>query len=494
MVKLTELLLGKPKHPRVPNLRQSLDDNLYFDSLTRGGLIIGRPGTGKTVKGAYWALEYALTYPDRPIFVLDASGSFTNDFIEMTYQLKPSDRQAVDQRIVFDRMGDPQWTVPFPFFSKEYGLPMEEQTQRVVENFKNLNEELVKQTPVLGGIALSEIAPEIYRILTVIEDAHGHHWQATEAKELLTNDVLLRRACKKFGHKAPEAKRYFEKQFLSDRVSDHERELRSYTLRSVLGALEAKHIRARVGYHTPAWTPKEAIAKGQIVLVSGEALTNQDQAMGLLFTDVYSQILAVINQRVPHDPFDVPVLLIIDEVPMLLEIKGMADEIGKVSPRYRSRRLQIMIIIQMLAQLDEELHKKIWALGNVAVFGIDSHKEAYEIAQQLFSYDPKSSKRPVSVDNSIAEADRGQFLSLANWIQHLDKRELILKRYIDEGTQERYVRYIERTTEKPNEPLLQPLLEIKEAILKRRAIPTGDALAYINGRVKGHTGESRPSA
>lgn len=482
MVKLTELLWGRPNHPPIPNLREGVDDSLYFDSLTRGGLIIGRPGSGKTIKSAMWALQYALLYPDRPIFVLDASGSFTDEFIKMTYQLPTQIREVIVKRIVFDRLGDSEWVVPFPFFSVNYGIDMEEQIQRVVENFKNLNDELVKRNPTLGGIALSEIAPQLYRVICAIEGADGRSWQITEAKKLLMNQSRLRIACKKFGNKMPEAKWYFENQFLSDSVSDHERELRTFTLRSALGAIEPKAIRARVGFHTPSWTPKEAIEQGKIVLVSGEELINQETAMGILFTDVYSQILAIINKRTPHDPSDKPALLIIDEVPMLLEIKGMADEIGKVSPRYRSRKLQIMVIIQMLSQLDEDLRAKIWALGNVACFGIDSHKESYEIAQQLFRYNPKSSKRPIQGDYTIAEPDRGQYLTEANWIQHLGKRELILKRYIDEGTEERYVQYIKRTSEKSNEPLPEPLGDIKKRLLMRNAIPIREALEVINRR------------
>ena len=493
MPKLTELLWGKRSYPAIPNLREGSDDRLHFESLTRGGLIIGRPGSGKTVRSAMWAMEYALTYPDKPVFVLDASGSFTDEFIKMTYQLPESLHELIDKRIVFDRLGDPELVVPFPFFSRSYGIGMEEQIQRVVENFKNLNEELVKLNPILGGIALSEVAPQLYRLISAMAGSDGYSWQITEAKKLLMNPAWLRETCKRFGHKVPEAKWYFENQFLSDSISDHERELRSYSLRSALGAIEPEAIRARVGYHTPAWTPKEAIERGQIVLVSGEALINQERAMGILFTDVYSQILAIINKRTPHDPGEKSVLLVIDEVPMLLEIKGMADEIGKVSPRYRSRKLQIIVIIQMLAQLDDDLRAKIWALGNVACFGIDSHKESYEIAQQLFRYNPKSSKRPSEGEHSIAEPDRGQYLSLANWIQHLGQRELILKRYIDEGTEERHVQYIERTSERPREPLPEPLGVIKERVLRRHAIPIKDALEVINRRAIKKEPPQRPT-
>jgi len=176
--------------------------------------------------------------------------------------------------------------------------------------------------------------------------------------------------------------------------------------------------------------------------------------------------------------------MVIDEVPMLLEIKDMAEEIGKVSPRYRSRKLQIMIIIQMLSQLDDDLKKKIWGLGNTVCFGVDSQNEAYEIAQQLFDYDPKKVKfgAASSTGQPIAEPDRGGYLIGANWLKHLPARAVILKRWINEISEEPFVQFIQKTTDKPSKPLQEPLLQIKKRILKRNAIPIRDALRIINSR------------
>ena len=476
------LVLPRLNHPDIPNLREGQDDSLYLESLTRGVLVVGRPGSGKTVWLAMQTMIRALANPDCPIFVLDASGSFCDEFIKLTYQLSQGLREQIESRMIFDRMGDPKYVTAFPFFSDEYGLDVETQVMRVTENWKKLQDELVKVNPTMGGIPLGELAPQTYRMLCAIRFKDGSSGQITEAKKLLMNETWLYEACKKFGKDAPEAKWYFERQFLS--LTEPERDLRSYTLRSILGAVEPKAIRARVGYHTPGWTPREAIEKGQIVLVSGEELINQEQAMGILFTDVYSQILAVINERTPHDPTDPPVLMVIDEVPMLLEIKGMAEEIGKVSPRYRSRRLQIIVIIQMLAQLDDDLRKKIWSLGNTACFGIDSHKEAYEIAQQLFNYDPQKIKFAATSDTGqpIVEQDRGGYLIGANWLQHLPARSLVLKRWIDEGTEERFVQFIQSTSDKPDGPLPTELIEIKEQLLERTAIPIEEALKAVNSR------------
>jgi hypothetical protein len=480
MVKLQTLLFGRRSYPAIPNLREDQDDHLFLESLTRGTLVVGRPGSGKTVHLCAQTMWRALAQTEDPIFVLDASGSFFDEFIKMTQRLPTQQREQIEQRLVYDRMGDPEYVTALPFFSKDYGLSLEDQVQRVTQNGLKLNEELIRLTPVVGGIAFREIAPQLYRLLTAIIDEQGNCWQVTEARELLVREEWLRIACKDFGHKVKGAQAYFKRQFLPQ--SEHERGLRSYTLRSVLGSLDPKPIRARVGYHTPSWTPKEAIRKGLIVLVSGERLINQEAALGILFNDVCSQILAVINERTPHDPNDKPVLMVIDEVPMLLEIKGMADEIGKVSPRYRSRKLQIIVIIHMLAQLDDDLQKKIWGLGNMVCFGIDSHKESYAITQQLFNFDPSGSRRPREMDSPIADQDRTQYLVGANWLQHLPARAVVLKRWIDEGTEDKFVRFIRKTSDIQEKPLRESLTLTKERLLRRNSVPIKDALRVVNDR------------
>ena len=480
---ITGLFFRKPNHPEITNLRTIRDDTLYFDSLTRGGLVIGKPGVGKTVWGSMVTIRYALEYPDRPIISLDASGSFTNEFIQLVQQLPRNQRESIERRLVYDRMGDQEWVVPMPFFSPDYGLHYEEQVQTVAKNYKKLNQALITQTPVMA-IAITETLPELSRILCAIQNEQGECWQITEAKKLLLDHATLKLACKIFGNKVPDAKWYFENEFLGTRLSKYEMERRTHTLRSVLGSIGSRPIRARLGYHKPGWTPKEAIEKGLIVLVSGEELINQEEIQSILFTDIYSQILAQINKRTPHNPDDKHVLLVIDEVYSLIRIPGMAEEIGKVSPQYRSRRLQIIVVIQALWQLADNLKEQIWSLGNVICFGVEDFNEAYRISQQLFKYDPTRTKLPPASDigQPIVETDRGQYLTAANWIQHLKKRECIMKRYITEGEEEPYVGYVEKTREKPNELLDEPLFQIKDRLLRRRAIPVRDALEVVNRR------------
>lgn len=477
------MIFGRPNHPDIPNVRVARDDDLYFDSLTRGTLVIGKPGVGKTVWLAMQVLKYALTYPDRPIVSGDASGSFTDEFIKIVHQLPARQRESLSRRIILDRLGDPNYVVPMPFFSPEYELDYEEQVQRVKQNYEKMNEQLMERTPIMS-LCIRETLPELCRLLCAIQNEHGECWQITEAKKLIIDQNWLRIACNTYGNKVPESKWYFEKDFLGKHISKHERELRTYALRSILGGVEPRPIRARLGYYKPGWTPKEVIDKGLIVLVSGEQLINQEQAQELLFMDMFSLILSQINKRIPHNPEDKHVLLVVDEVPMIIRMRGMAQEFGKISPQYRSRKLQLILVIQALWQLADNLKEQIWSLGNVTCFGIEDFREAYTVSQQLFKYEPKTVKLPARSDTGqpIVEQDRGQYLTATNWLQHLIKRECVLKRYVDEGEEDPFVGYVQETSEKPNNPLDEPLIEIKERLMKRRAIPVGEALEVINQR------------
>ena len=143
-----------------------------------------------------------------------------------------------------------------------------------------------------------------------------------------------------------------------------------------------------------------------------------------------------------------------------------------------------MIIIQAFWQLADILQEQIWSLVNNVIFGLDDFTEAYQVAQQLFKYDPTQVKRPAASETGqpILETSRGEYLTAANWIQHLTKRECIIRRLRTEGEEEPYVWHIARTTEMPDYPLDEPLETIKERLLRRRAIPVRDALKVINER------------
>ena len=485
------LLFGGP--PPIPNTVRDDYEALFPEGLTMGTLIIGRPGTGKTSSLARHLLDYFMTYPERAIFVLDWSGSISNTILYLITQQPKNIQLQLLNRVVYDELGNPEWVIPLPEFSQEYGFNYEEQVQRVSTNLIKLQPELVLGAPFVAGLAFREIAPQICRLLTAILDEHNETWQITEAKKMLVDPGLLKQALKKFGYKVPEAKWFLENVFLQ--IRKDERELRTYAFMAMLGTIEPRAVRARMGYYRPGWTPKEAIKKGLMVLVDGSRLINQRNTQHYLFTQAYSLIMAEINRRQPADPNDRPVALVMDEVYSLLSIPGMAEEIGMLSPLYRSRKLELYIVLQTLSQLAPTLNEQIWSLGNIICFGISNFDEAYKMAQQLKEYDPQAIRLQSAHESGqpITETDRGQYLKVANLIQRLRHRECIMRRFESEQVMDKHVRYIAQTKEHPTGSFDDRLNVLKLRLLKERGVPVKDAIDLINKRKRIKIGKKPPN-
>ena len=456
-------------------------DELFADGLTMGTLIIGRPGTGKTSSLARHIVETFLSRPQQSIFVLDWSGAITDAILTLILQQPEQARENAVKRLIYDEFGNREWAMPFPEFSEAYGS-YEDQVQRVSTNLAKLAPALVANAPILGGLGIREIAPQIFRLLCATTNEHNEPWQITEAKKMVLDEGLTRRALKLHGHKIPEAKYFLEKIFLE--IKPAERELRTYALLAMLGVIEPREIRARVGFYRPGWTPKEAIDKGMLVIVNGADLINQRNAQHYLFTQVYSLIMAEINKRIPGNPADFPVSLVMDEVYSLISIPGMAEEVGMISPLYRSRKLQLYIVLQSLSQLAKPLDEQIWTIGNKVIFALENKEEAEKIAHQLFKYDPRYTKQPArtAFQNPITEPENGQDRLIADWIQSLRFRECLMRRFISERVAERIITHVNLTRENPANVSIQTLFELKENLLKARAVRVRDALEVINQR------------
>ena len=469
-----------PDYPRLPNTRMARYDELLPDGLTMGTLYIGRQGTGKTSSLARHLVDYFKAYPDRAIFVLDWSGSLTDSIFSLIAREK--NFESFSRRIIYDELGNPDLVIPMPEFSHLYGSRYEEQSQRLALNLAKLAPELIRDAPFLAGLGLREIAPQLFRLVTAITNDTQETWQATEAKRLLTDEKLLRLVLGKYGNKVPEAKWFFENIFLQVRFA--ERELRSYALLAMLGTIESPETRARIGSPRPGWTPREAMRNGMMVLVNGARLINQRNTQHYLFTHVYSLIMSEINKRIPENPLDKPVALVMDEVYSLLSIPGMAEEIGMLSPLYRSRKLELYIVLQALSQLALVLKQQIWSIGNVVCFGISNFEEAYQLAQQIFVYDPDTIKLSAKSDagQPVMEPDRGQYLQIANSIQRFTHRECIIRRFSSERVLEKYVLWVKKTRDMSNGPVYISVSELKDALLRERAVSVSEALKAINQR------------
>jgi hypothetical protein len=473
-----EMLFGNK--PPVANVAVGQYDELFPESLVLGTLIIGRAGTGKTESLTRHIVANFKRYPNRPNIVLDWSGAISDSFLSQI--LMDPKRDELLKRIVYDELGHPEWVIPLPEFSNQYGANSEEQVQRVSSNLAKLAPELVRDAPFLAGLGIREIAPQIFRMLSAMTNEHGESWQVTEAKKIIQDIPLLRRAAAQFGTKVPEAKWFVEKRFLQ--LHERERELRTFALISLLGAIETRYARARIGYPRPGWTPKEAIEKGLLVLINGARLINEKPAQYYLFTQVYSLIMQEMNKRVPNNPDDKPVALVMDEVYSLLSIPGMAEEVGMLAPLYRSRKLELYVVLQSLSQLAPTLRQQIWSLGNVMCFALSSFDDAFEIAQQLFPYDPLKQKMPAQnvFQKPVLENDRSQSLMIANWLQRLPHRQVVIRRYWNEKKLDIQIRMVPKTKELPQKRVIEDLAEVKNSLLKERGVSIRDALEVVNKR------------
>jgi hypothetical protein len=487
---ITKLIF--PENPKFPNSRIASYDELLPAGLTMGTLYIGRPGTGKTTSLARHLVDYAKNYPDRAIFVLDWSGSITDSILGLIAQETGSMRETLISRLVYDELGHPDWVTPLPEFSSMYGNSLEEQVQRVANNLVKLAPELVADAPFLAGLGLREIAPQLFRLCTAVSNDPDSIWQVTEAKRLLKDLPLMKDAVDKYGFKVPEAKWFFEKSFFS--LRENERELRTFAILALLGVIETPTARARVDSR-PGWTPREAIRKGLIVIVNGSRLINQRNTQHYLFTQAYSLIMSEMNRRSPANPNDKPVALVMDEVYSLISIPGMAEEIGMLAPLYRSRKLELYIVLQSLSQLALTLRQQIWSVGNIVSFAVSNFQEAYELSQQIFSYEPKTIKLTAKSDTGqpIVETDRGQYLQIANDLQRMTHRECIIRRYQSEKLLDKHVLWVKQTKNTPQIPI-QQVSELKETLLKKRAVRVKDALDLINQRKIGNEPKAPPRA
>lgn len=481
-----------PDLPKYPNTRLVPYEELPAEGLTMGTLYIGKQGSGKTTSLSQHIVEYFKKYPDRAIFILDSKGSNADEILALL--AREPNWETLSKRVVYDDLGNPDWVVPLPEFSHLYGTTFDEQAHRVAANLQNLAPELVKGAPYIAGLGLQEIAPQLFRIESSISDDYNESekWQVTETRALLSSMPLLKKMVAKYGHKVPKAKEYFEREFFP--LSQNEKELRTYAIRALLGVTEAPEIRARLGYYQPRWTPREAIKNGLMVIVDGSRLNNRKAVQHYLFTQAFSLIMAEINKRRPADPNDQPVSLILDEVYSLFKIPSMAPEIAQLAPQYRSRKLQLYIVLQELEQMSEELRPHIWSLGNVVCFGISNFDEAYRIAQQLFKYDPKTIKMDSKSESGqpIVEPDRGQYLQIANDIQRLAHRECIIRRYQSERIMEKNILWVKKTKDIPNTPMRISVEQLKDRLLRERGIRVQEVLESMRERTAPKSEKASP--
>lgn len=477
---LKALFMEKPPPMQVT---YAAHEELSDAGLTMGSLYIGRQGSGKTSALARHLVEYFDAHPQEAIFVLDWSGDLSNKILAQFCQRSYGERQKVAHRLVYDEPGHPEWILPRPELTEAYGGTFEDEIERVKDNLNGLYKNPSQEAVIMAGVAINKTFPEIYRLLTSIKNTYGETWQVTEAEYLIENPKKMAEALASFGALLPEgSKKYLQDQIVN--IDKDERNKRTYILMELFGWIKTAYMRARLGYPRPAWTPKEAIKRGQMVIVNGSRMVNHPTARNYVFTQDWTLIKSELNRRTPHNLNDRPVTVVLDEVKSLLKVPAFAEDVGEISPVYRSRGVQLYIVIQALSQLTEELERNIWLLGNLIAFGLENKEDCGKLAYQLNKYQPTTTKLPAQrVDqNPVTESEQGQDRLGADWIWGLDDRQCLVKRYMDERHRDKKIRYVHRTKNLPARPLLIPVDEFKEQLLKDRGMRIWDALGVVDRR------------
>ncbi len=467
--------------PPIPNLREARVLEITLAGLVRALLVLGKPGSGKTRLIAWMIVMIMRLFPDQGILVIDASGKLKNDILGIIKLLPKPERDALKKRLVIDIPFHPEYTHTMPEWHPDYGVDLELQIQRTAENLRKLNPEMAL-APILGESAFKEMFPELGRLLTALVNEHGETWQITEGKRLLLDGSQLALAVKQGGSRSPSAKWFFEG---LKQASGQEREMRSYALRSALGVVEPREMRARLGYYKPSWTVGELEQKGLCCIISGEYMLGREQQFNYLVMQIHSLFRMQMNQRRPDDPAVKPFLYVLEEVPALYQVPGMAQEIAGITSFYRSRKVEVVLSLQATWQVEKSAKEHIWSLGNLLVLGLDDFNDARLAAEHLFYYGPTTVKQEsrTETQNPITEPEHGQYTAEANWIQSFAQRECVIRRYFSESTMDRFVRHVARIQDIPVSDDAQGIAELSEQIFLSRAVSIREALEAINQRV-----------
>jgi hypothetical protein len=457
-------------------------------------VFICRQGAGKTFSLAMELLEQIKNHPEQSFFIFDWSGGL----IETLLRLVISDTKSseISPRLVYDAMGGREingevYVMPMPEFSEKYDPEknwldrVEDQVDRVQRTFEALNPDLVARNPTLGGRPIKSLLPNILTLANAVTDENGNNWQITETIRLL-NKKDRSIAINQYGRKVGKAFEYFTKRFTGKENLDKEL---AHSLVDILEVIKSQRIRARVGYTTPGWTPNEAIQKGLVVLCDGSGLNNHHMQKDYAYLQLFHLVLDELNKRNPSAPGNQPVNWVLDEVYTFTETPSVARVLAHLPSEYRSRKLQLFLVLQSLKQLaGEEDGKKgledvFFSFGNMVVFSLLDIEDCFEIVRNFFPFEPGTVKVPARREDQhdIMENRDEQLAVRAYKLQHLSQRECYVRRFINEAKMDKVI-HIGRTREIKLSATHEDIEKLKDSLMAKRGVKLETAKEIINGR------------
>src|SRR6266498_3119735 len=467
---------------------------LHEAGLVMSSVFIGRQGVGKTFALAQEILEHIKANPNQPFFIFDWSGGLINTL----YLLILSDpkRDEIMPRLVYDAMGGrtingQAYVMPMPEFSEEYDPEkpwlerVEDQVDRVQRIFEELNPDLVAKNPTLGGRPIKSLLPNLLLLANAVTDEKGDSWQITEATKLLNNEVR-KDALRQFGGRVGKAYEYFTEHFKGDEKFDKEL---ADALVDVLDILKSRRIRARVGYPMPGWSANEAISNNLIVTCDGSGLTNNHKQKDYAYLQLFHLVLDEINKRVPSAPGYEPINWVMDEVYTFTETPSVSRMLAHLPSEYRSRKLQLFLVIQSLKQLaGEENGKKgledvFFSFGNMVVFSLLDIEDCFTFIKNLIPFDPQLVKVPARLEgqHDIMENRDEQVAVRAYQLQQLAQRECYVRRFVNEARMDRII-HIGRTRDVRMTATHEDVEHLKDRLMLQRGVLLSKAEKLIGER------------
>jgi hypothetical protein len=383
------------------------------------------------------------------------------------------------------------YIMALPEFSESYDPEkpwlegVEDQIDRVQRTFEALYHEEISRNPTMMGRPIKSLLPNILLLVNAIQDKHGHQWQLTEATKLL-NKNIRDNAIANFGGKVGRANEYFKKHFTGEEKFDNDL---AQALADVLDVVKYRRVRARLGYHTPGWTPREAIQKGLVVVCDGSGMVNNHRQKDYEYLRLFHLVLDEIDKRVPSAPQYHPFNWVMDEVYTFNEIPGISRLLIHLPTEKRSRKVQFFLVGQSPKQFaGEEKGRKgledfVFSFGNLFVFSLLDIDDCVSASRNLFPFDPQSVKVPALTEtqHAIMENRDEQVMRHAYQIQRLAHRECFVRRFITEEKMDRII-HVARTPEVHITASYEDVERLKDRLMRERGIELGQALSYINSR------------
>jgi hypothetical protein len=130
---------------------------------------------------------------------------------------------------------------------------------------------------------------------------------------------------------------------------------------------------------------------------------------------------------------------------------------------------------------DQYQRRKLWAIGNIILMGLDSVEDGWEAMHNIGNFGPTATLPIPGQYNYPVAPEHAQYTMAANWVQMFKQRECVVRRYKDQAVMDPSIIYVPKIQDiKVAESTL--VEKTSDEIFKKRAVLTRDALNVVNQR------------